>query len=111
MVFGRVPGPRPRTRPKAKAQAPKLQPKARPGPKPGNALDLHDSRHASGIHHLFALDLARLRTPEAVPSLFQVVHGNDAKLSKSSKFANTQCTLAVELNYCCLVDLSWVWLS
>ena len=72
--LGPGPGPRPRTRPKAKAQAPKLQPKARPGPKPGNAPDLHDSRHASGIHNLFALDLARLRTPEAVPSLFQVVH-------------------------------------
>ena len=70
----RRPRHRPRTRPKPKAQAPKLQPKARPGPKPGNAPDLHDSRHASGIHNLFALDLARLRTPEAVPSLFQVVH-------------------------------------
>ena len=82
-------GPRPRTRPKAKTQAPKLQPKARLGPKPGNALDLHYSRHASGIHHLFALDLARLRTPEAVPSLFQVGHAsletmpNSAKSSKS----------------------------
>ena len=72
--LGPGPGPRPRTRPKAKAQAPKLQHKARPGPKPGNAPDLHDSSHASGIHNLFALDLARLRTPEAVPSLFQVVH-------------------------------------
>ena len=46
----------------------------RPGPKPRNAFDLHDSRHASGIHNLLALDLARLRTPEAVSSLFQVVH-------------------------------------
>ena len=62
------------TRPEAKAQAPKLLPKAQPGPKPGNVLDLRDSRHAAGIHMLFALDLARLRTPEAVPSLFQVVH-------------------------------------
>ena len=72
--MGPGPGPRPRTRPKAKAQAPKLQPKARPGPKPGNAFDLHDSRHAAAIHELLALDLAGLRTPEAVPSLFQVVH-------------------------------------
>ena len=66
-------GLRPRTCPKAKAQAPKLQPKARPGPKPGNMPDLHDARHASDILDSFALDLARLRTPEAVSSPFQAV--------------------------------------
>ena len=38
-----------------------------------NALVLDDARHASDILDSFALDLARLRTPEAVSSPFQAV--------------------------------------
>ena len=65
--LGPGPGPRPRTRPKAKARAPELQPKVRPGPKPGNTPDLHDSRHASGIHNVFTLDFP-------VPGLMSVAY-------------------------------------
>ena len=44
-----------------------------PGRRAGNAPDLHDASHASDILDAFALDLARLRTPEAVSSPFQAV--------------------------------------
>ena len=87
--LGPGPDPRPGTRPVAKAQAPKLQPKARPGPKPGNTPDLLDARHASDILDPFALDLARLRTPEAVSSSFQAVSRSLKTIPNRTKLSKT----------------------